>query len=113
MNKTKRTFIALGLLVALAACAKSPDEIAAIQVAGDPYSQYSCQQLKQERLNVAQQLEVASAQQENAAAGDAMGVFLLGLPLSSMSGGDKEALIGVAKGRIQALDRRLVAKSCQ
>ncbi|EKX55718.1 hypothetical protein D516_3978 [Rhodobacter sp. AKP1] len=39
-------------------------------------------------------------------------MFLLGLPLSSMSGGDQEAMIAIAKGKIQAIDRQVVAKGC-
>jgi hypothetical protein len=64
------------------------------------------------KLKITQDLENLSAAQKNAASGDAMGVFLLGLPLSSMSGNDKEALIAVAKGKIQAIDRLSVAKHC-
>jgi hypothetical protein len=56
-------------------------------------------------MKISQDLANLSARQKSAASGDAWGVVLLGLPLSSMSGGDQEALIAVAKGKVQALDR--------
>ncbi|MDE4130873.1 hypothetical protein PXK18_19730 [Phaeobacter gallaeciensis] len=53
-----------------------------------------------------------SADQKRAANSDALGVFLLGLPLSSMSGNDKEALISVAKGRVDAINTVQASKGC-
>lgn len=49
------------------------------------------------------ELNALSAAQKSTASSDALGVFLLGLPLGSMSGNDKEALIAVAKGRVPAM----------
>jgi hypothetical protein len=109
MTKVLPLFV---LLCFVAACAKSPENIAAVEIGSDAYSRHSCTQLKAEKLKITQDLENLSAAQKNAASGDAMGVFLLGLPLSSMSGNDKEALIAVAKGKIQAIDRLSVAKHC-
>lgn len=107
--------ICLGLSAALviSACAKQPDKIAAVEVGADSYSRYSCLQLQSEKTKISQELENLSARQKSAASGDAWGVFLLGLPLSSMSGGDQEALIAVAKGKVQAIDRQIVAKNCR
>lgn len=107
----KKTLLIAALL--LSACAKQPDKIAAIEVSGDPYRGYSCKQLKSEHLKISQELEAASADQKRAAEGDALGVFLLGLPVSSMSGSDKEATIAVAKGRINELDRKMLDRNCK
>lgn len=104
---------ALFALPLLAACAQNPDNIAAVEVAGDPYGRFSCKQLKTERLKVSQELEAVSADQKKAASGDALGVFLLGLPVSSMSGNDKEAAVAIAKGRVNELDRKLLEKNCK
>lgn len=103
------------VLAALAAagCAQQPDRISAVDVAGDPYRGFSCSQLKAEHLKVTQNLEAASADQKKAADGDVLGVFLLGLPVSSMSGNDKEATIAIAKGRINELDRKILARKCK
>jgi hypothetical protein len=98
--------------VLLSACAKQPDQIAAVDIGADSYGRYSCQQLVSEKTKISQDLGNLSARQKSAANGDAWGVVLLGLPLSSMSGGDQEALIAVAKGKVQAIDRQIVAKRC-
>lgn len=102
------------LLAALAvsACAQQPERIAAIEVSGDPYRGYSCKQLNAEHLKISQELEAASADQKKAANSDAVGVFLLGLPVSSMSGNDKEAQIAVAKGRLNELDKKKLERNC-
>lgn len=107
----KKVLLATTLL--LSACAQQPDKISAIEVAGDPYRGYSCKQLKAEHLKISQELEAASADQKRAASGDAWGVFLLGLPVSSMSGNDKEAAIGVAKGRLNSLDQKMLERNCK
>jgi len=40
--------------------------------------------------------------------GDAVGVFLIGVPVSSLSGSDKEGLIATSKGKVTALETRLL-----
>lgn len=109
----KKLILPAMCLALVAACAKQPEQIAAIDVGGDAYAQHSCSQLVNEKTVVSQELANLSAKQKSAATGDAWGVFLLGLPLSSMSGGDQEAMIAVAKGKVQAMDRQLVAKNCR
>lgn len=99
-------------LVALSACAQPPENIAAVEVAGDPYGRYSCRKLKAEHVKVSQELEAVSAEQERAVDGDVLGVFLLGLPLSSMSGNDREVAVAVTKGRINALETKIGEKNC-
>ncbi len=106
-----KTVTLIGALL-ISACAKDPEQIAAVDVGAD-YSRFSCKQLVTEKTKITQDLANLSAKQKSAANGDAWGVFLLGLPLSSMSGGDQEALIAVAKGKVQAIDRQIVAKGCR
>ena len=107
-NLAAITVISLGA----AACAKQPDQIAAVDVGADSYARYSCSQLRTEETKISQELENLSAAQKSAASGDAWGVFLLGLPISSMSGNDKEALIAVAKGKLQQIDVQQERKNC-
>jgi hypothetical protein len=110
--KTRKAIATLVILVGVAACAKQPDQIAAVQVGEDAYSRYSCAQLRAEETKISQELENLSASQKSAASGDAWGVFLLGLPISSMSGNDEEALIAVAKGKLQQIDLQQERKNC-
>ena len=42
-----------------------------------------------------------------------LGVFLLGVPWSSMSVNDKDALISVAKGQLDAIDVVQIGKNCE
>ncbi len=108
----KKIFLATSIVLSLSACAKKPENIAAIAVAGNPYGSYSCSQLATEKLEITQQLAVVEAEQRSAATTDAWGVFLVGLPVSSMSGNDKEAAIAVAKGRVDEIDRVSLARGC-
>lgn len=109
-----RTYFQIVTVAALvAACAKAPEQISAVEIGDDAYRHYSCSQLRNEKLKIEQDLANLSAKQKAAASGDAWGVFLLGLPLSSMSGNDQEALIAVAKGKTQSLEREMVRKGCK
>lgn len=108
-----KKLLALCVIAAISACAKAPDQIAAADVGDGIYRGYSCKQLAAKKLAISQDLENLSAAQKSAASGDAWGVFLLGLPLSSMSGNDKEAAISVAKGHIQEIETEQQRKSCR
>lgn len=102
--------VGIGLL---AGCAKRPDSIAAIPMDTAQYRNLSCRGLAQEETKMRNELDALSAQQNSAADSDAIGVFLLGVPWSSMSGNDKEALIAVAKGRLDAIDLVQTSKNCE
>ena len=108
----KFTVVILSSALLLAACAKAPDQIAAADIDDSAYVTKSCRDLAADRLQITQALDNLSADQKKAKTGDAWGVFLLGLPLSSMSGGDKETAIAIAKGKIQAIDRARERKHC-
>lgn len=76
-----------GAVLMLASCAAPPERIAGVPNAG------KCTQADRQRL------AILSNKQEKAANGDALGVFLIGLPVASMSGGDNETEIAILKGR--------------
>ncbi|MDQ2094289.1 hypothetical protein [Rhodalgimonas zhirmunskyi] len=97
----------------LSGCAQQPDQIAAVHIDDTTYSRQSCRALAEHELKQKQLLTALSADQKKAANGDALGVFLLGLPISSMSGSDKETEIAVAKGRIDAIERQKSRKGCK
>ncbi|WP_371039359.1 hypothetical protein [Rhodosalinus sp. FB01] len=107
-----RLVITMAATILVAACAARPDNIAAVNVGQNEYRGYSCAQLEDARLKYSQALENLSAQQNRAADGDAWGVFLLGLPISSMSGGDRETTIAVTKGHLQSIERERARKNC-
>lgn len=103
----------MALPVVLVACAQQPENIAAADIGPNPYTSFNCSQLDEEELRISQALENLSADQRRAASGDAWGVFLIGLPMSSMSGNDQETAIAVARGRQQAIDQRQAALGCR
>jgi hypothetical protein len=79
-----------GIIAANAACAKAPDRIMPVANAGP------C--TDEDRLKLAE----LSAKQQEAANADALGVFLIGVPVASAGGADNEAEIAILKGRCGA-----------
>lgn len=100
------------IATAVAGCAKNPDAIAPIAMSANAYSGLSCEQLATEHRRSSEALEAVSKQQTQAATGDAVGVFLIGVPVSSPSGGDKEGLVAQHKGEIIAIEGAMRAGHC-
>lgn len=102
-----KSIIAITAAAALAACAQSPSAIAPVSM-GNAFASVSCTDARAgmtaERANLAS----LSTAQKSAVTGDAIGVFLIGVPLSSLSGGDKAGEIATSKGKIVALENRLM-----
>jgi hypothetical protein len=111
MNFTKVAAPIL-LCAVVSACAKQPENIAAVPMDTASYERMSCRSLAAEEAKITAELNALSAAQKSAANSDALGVFLLGIPWSSMSGNDKEALIAVAKGRVDAINTVQASKGC-
>ena len=78
------------VVATLAGCATPPERIAGYPNAGP------C------TASDRQHLALLSNQQSKAATGDALGVFLIGVPVSSLAGGDHETEIAILKGRCGA-----------
>lgn len=104
------TLLVAGL--ALTACAKRPDAIVPVDVPMAAYSNMDCQALAQEYLKEQNALFAVSKQQNDAATGDAFGVFLIGVPMSSTFGGDKEGQVAVTKGKVNAIEANVRSKGC-
>lgn len=97
--------------VALTACAKTPSSIPAISVASAEYKGMSCKALARELSSVSITLENAETKQRNKVAGDAVGVFLVLIPPSALTG-DYAADIGRFKGEKLALERAQSRANC-
>lgn len=97
-------------LVALAAasivvgCAKNPDAIAPMTMPVNAYSGLDCKQLSAEHQRSSLALQQVAADQRQAVTGDAVGVFLIGVPVSSLTGADKEGLVAQHKGELIAIE---------
>lgn len=98
--------------VVLAGCAARPEDIAAADIGSGVYNGQSCAQLNERRVHYSQQLDALSADQSSARSADTVGVILLGLPLSSMSGNDRETEIAVTRGHLNEIERARQARNC-
>lgn len=104
-----KSIAALAVLSMLTGCAKNPESISPMAMPVNAYSGLSCEQLAAEIQRSSYALASVEAQQRQAVTGDAIGVFLIGVPTSSLTGGDKEGLVAQHKGEviaIQAAQRR-------
>lgn len=93
-------------------CAKDPSKIEAVAMPTGSYTPMSCSQLTAEHKANADNLELLSKRQKQAVTGDAVGVFLFGVPTSSLAGHDLEPEIAAAKGRQEAIEAEQLRKGC-
>lgn len=102
------------LLVALsvAGCASSPENIKPTYTSEDHYLGLTCEQLGQESQRLNDALKTASEKQKSASSKDALGVFLIGMPLGSMSGEDIGPEVARLKGEVEAVQRAQNRKGC-
>ena len=94
-------------------CAKRPDAIVPVEIPMAAYGGMDCKELAAETVAENEKLASLSKQQNEAATADAVGVFLIGAPLGSATGGDKEGQVAVSKGKIQALENAGKAQGCK
>lgn len=98
--------VAGSLLLFAMACTPRPDSIAPVSMTG-AFDHLSCSMAKEklttERLNLA----ALERKQNNAATADAVGVFLLLVPVSKVTGGDVAGELGASKGAVLALEQRV------
>ena len=87
----KKIMIAAAIAAALAGCATPPERIKPTANDGQP-----CTAADRQRLEELSKVQKATANN------DAVGVFLIGLPMGSMAGKDHEAEIAALKGRCEA-----------
>lgn len=104
--------IASGAIFLLSGCAKKPESIAASYVSANTYQDFTCKQLAEESQRLEAAYVVAAKQQENARTNDTVGVILLGLPVSSLSGDNIAPEIARLKGERNALYSASRTKGC-
>jgi len=96
----------------LGGCAQSPEAIQPAYVSSIPFESWSCDQLGQEQSHLDSALATASVQQSQARTNDVVGVLLIGLPVSSMSGENIAPQIARLKGEQDAVRRAMLRKGC-
>ena len=112
-----RTFIAVALVGAtLSACATAPDSVQASYVSPIEYSNLSCDQIRQELIEVSDHVQMVSGQQakdhtrDAVVTGVAIVVFWPAAFLLSGKGHQEE--LASLKGRYEALDHAAIQKNC-
>lgn len=100
-----KILIATAFTLGLTACAKGPDAIVPVSMPG-AYDSLSCRKSIELLATEKQTLEALSKKQRNAQVGDAIGVFFILVPVSSLTGNDNEGAIATSKGKILALESR-------
>ena len=109
---TIRTLTVIATLT-LCACAKAPESIAPSYVSPLSYRGYDCSQLAEESVRVSEALMTASEQQRRARANDTLGVIFLGIPVSSLSGGNVASQVGKLKGEEKTIRQVAMEKRCK
>jgi hypothetical protein len=102
----------ISAILLLAACAKSPESIAPSYVSEVGFQNWNCSQLGEESARLSAALAQASTQQENARTNDTVGVLLIGLPVSSLSGDNIAPEIARLKGETEAVRKVSIQKNC-
>lgn len=97
----------------LCSCAKRPDAIAPTAIPVENYTRSTCSDLEFQLASEKDRLAELSKSQNEAATGDAIGVFLLGVPMSSAFGADKEGEVSVQKGKVLAIESAMSQNKCR
>jgi hypothetical protein len=101
------------LAALIGACATSPENIQPLYVSDMAYQNLDCNQLGQEQARLVSALSAAEDRQRECRSNDTVGVILLGLPVSSLSGSNMASEVGRLKGELQAVQKQATIKECQ
>lgn len=107
-----KLFALAPLAIAAVSCAKAPESIAPSYVSEIGYQSWTCRQLGEEQQRLASAYATAAAQQEKARTNDVVGVILIGLPVSSMSGDNIAPEIARLKGEQEAVRKAAITNNC-
>lgn len=109
-RKTLLTAVAVAVLAS--GCASRPSSISAAYVPFEKYTDHACQNLNALLYDARDKLRDASDQQDSKANMDALGVFLVGIPISKLSG-DHEADVARWKGEVAAIEVAQQKRGCR
>lgn len=104
----KRKLLGLAAILMISACAKGPGSIPPVPM-GNAFDKMDCTAALHELSAERHRLSILSGQQRAAATSDAIGVFLVLVPVGSLTGADIAGEVGASKGKIAALENRLLA----
>jgi len=108
----KNYLLAVTIILTVVACAKPPSKIPPVAISSSEYAGQNCKSLTASYTSVSKKLEEAEKKQRGKVAGDAIVVFLVLIPPSTMAG-DHEADVGRYKGEKIAIERAMEKKGCK
>ena len=112
MKMLIRALTLCSFFVILTGCASSPSAIQPLPVPDVLYANKSCAQLAEAEAEAQLNVASLSQQQSSAVTGDAVGVFMIGMPVSSMTGGDVSGKLAEQKGRVISIKKARAQKRC-
>ncbi len=102
----RKFLIALtGVSILVSGCATRASGVAPVAISANEYASLSCAESRAEADAARERVNALTRRQNNAATTDAAAVFLIGLPLGSVFGGDVSGELAQAKGESLALER--------
>jgi hypothetical protein len=105
-------YSAVFMMLFLMGCAMKAESIQPSYVSPVSYDSYTCKQLGQEAARIEAALATASKQQNQARTNDTVGVLLIGMPVSSMSGEAIAPEVAKLKGEKNAIQQASTLKNC-
>lgn len=111
MNLPTRLLVLSLAAAATFGCANRPETIRASFVSHEKYADLNCTELAATMASTRAELDKFSKLQDSKANSDAVGVFLLGVPFSKLSG-DHEADVARLKGTVEAIETAQVKAKC-
>lgn len=93
-------------------CAKRPRAVVPVAMPSGTYASFSCEELAVELPKAQAEQTELSRKQTNTANADAVGVFLVAIPVGKLTGNDVEGDLAVAKGKVLAIQAEQISKKC-
>ena len=103
---------ALAATTLLAACATAPGSVRPTMVSDDTYRNAPCDRLTSERSRIDGAYADAAHAQTRTRQVDFVGLLLVGLPISTLTGHSHTKEIGLLKGQREAVERAYAAGGC-
>ena len=112
MKKLIYGITTLALIFGFSGCAKRPESISASHISFEKYSNKTCMELNTIMTDARFELSKISEMQNTKANGDAVGVFLVLIPISQMTG-DYEGDVAKWKGEVEAIETAQIKNKCK
>jgi hypothetical protein len=110
--KPSKALVVIVASVSLVACANRPETIHASFVSHERFIDLSCDQLVGRLASTRADLDKYSKMQDEKATGDAIGVFLVLVPVSKLTG-DYEGEVARLKGEVEAIETAQIKNKCR